>query len=240
VLRHEQASFDGGFLTVGTMADSTQASLNEGWTATEQAPHQYAVAALPDERTVIVLEYCRLGLRTYLSEVKGLKLNVPNDLFNGYRRTYVTEAGEVIADGTGEQVLELGSRWVNVEDRIGVVGIYGAEGFTFCQAGKRRAGYGESLYYDELCFPCRVGTHDVDGGTVVLDCGSAVLSGADREQTRELAEGGVARLECDGGLARAVEVAGADGEQYVLWADFGGDQPSASLRLGERVLARVG
>jgi len=67
-----------------------------------------------------------------------------------------------------------------------------------------------------------------------------VLSGADREETRELAEGGVARLECDQELERAVQVAGADAEQYVLSADFSEDQPSASLRVGERVLARLG
>jgi len=81
---------------------------------------------------------------------------------------------------------------------------------------------------------------DVNPGTVVLDCGSVVLSGADREETRELAEGGVARLECEHELARAVQVAGANGEQYALSADFSEDQPSASLRVGDTVLARLG
>ncbi len=153
VLRHEQATFEGGFLTVGTVADSGGAAMAEGWKGTERAEHHYAVAALPDERTMIVLEYCRLRLRIYLAEVKGLKLNVPNDLFNSFQRTYFTEQGETVADGRAEQTLNLRSRWVNVEDAIGAVGIYGAHSFSICQAGKRRAsGYADSLYYDELCF----------------------------------------------------------------------------------------
>jgi len=241
VLRHEQATFEGGFLTVGTVADSAGAAMAEGWKGTERAEHHYAVAALPDQRTQIVLEYCRLGLRIYLAEVKGLKLNVPNDLFSGYRRRYFGEHGEVVTNGAEDQVRDLESRWVNVEGVIGAVGIYGADSFAIRQAGKRQAsGYADSLYYDELCFPFESGVFDVNPGTVVLDCGSVVLSGADREETRELAEGGVARLECDRELERAVQVAGADAEQYVLSADFSDDQPSASLRVGEAVLARVG
>ena len=231
VLRHGQTLFEGGFLTGGTMADSAKATLPEGWTAGERAEHQYAVAALPDGRTMIVLEYCRLGVRSYLSEVKGLKLNVPNDLFNGYRRTYFTAAGKIVATGSAGGALDLASRWANVEDTVGVVGVYGAESLTLHQAGARRASsYGDSLYYDELCFPCRVGTLDVNAGAVVLDCGSIVLSGADRGETKRLAEEGVARLECDREPARAVRVHGADGEAYALAVNFG-DEMVVSVRL---------
>jgi len=232
VLRHEQAAFNGGFLTVGTMADSDNAHLPEGWDATDRVPHHYAVAALPDDRTLIVLEYCQITPRTYLSEIKGLKLNVPNDLFNGYRRSYMTEAGEMIADGTCRQVMDLGSRWVNVDGKIGAVGIYGADSFTLHQTGCRRASqYGDSLYYDELCFPCCVGTCVVDPGTVVLDCGSAILSGADQQETRDLAASGSTRLECDHELVRAVRVDSGDGECYVLAANFCADPLIAGVAL---------
>ena len=230
VLRHRQWSFAGGFLTTGAMADSARAVIPEGWVSPEKAVHQFAVAALPDERTMVVLEFCRLGIRTYLAEVKGLKLNVPNDLFNAHRRTYRFAGGERVLRGDGEGVVALDSAWVNVEDTLGVVGLYGGEGFSLFQAGRRRAsGYGESLYYDEVCSPCRVGTHDVPGGTVVLDCGSAVLSGASAAETESLARAGARSLACDSPLVRAVEVAGADGRRYVLAANFGETPATVTL-----------
>ncbi|MDH7569278.1 MAG: hypothetical protein QHJ73_06800, partial [Armatimonadota bacterium] len=157
VERHAQRSFPGGFLTTGTMVDSPRAVLPEGWVATEKARHHLAAAALPDDRTMLVLEYCQIEPRTYLAEVKGLKLNVPNDLFNGYLRTYRSAVGDLCIRGDApERVIDLG-RWVCVEDAVGVVGLYGADALSLYQAGHRRAsGYGESLYYDEVCFPCRV------------------------------------------------------------------------------------
>jgi len=234
VLRHDQAGFEGGFLTVGTIADSAGAALAEGWKGSERAEHQYAVAALPDQRTMVVLEYCRLGLRSYLAEVKGLKLNVPNDLFNGYQRRYYTEGGPVAADGAAGGALDLASDWVNVEDTIGAVGIYGADSFWLYQAGKRRAsGYADSLYYDELCFPLAGGVLDADPGTVVLDCGSLVLSGADRQETREAARDGAAALACDQEPARAVRVRGADGEHYLLVTNFGEEAAEVAVPLPE-------
>jgi hypothetical protein len=170
---------------------------------------------------MIVLEYCAVPIRSYLAEVKGLKLNVPNDLFNGHERVYFSAAGETTLAGDGAGVTELASDWVNVADTVGAVGIYGAEGFSIYQAGERRAsGFGDSLYYDELCFPCRVGTHTADPG-VALDCGSVVLSGADREETAALAMGNVSGLACAPESCRAVRVAGADGHDYALARNFG-------------------
>ena len=89
------------------------------------------------------------------------------------------------------------------------------------QAGKRRAsGYEESLYYDELCFPCRVAMWDAPPGAVVLDCGSVVLSGTDHRETGQVAQG-VECLAVDEPGLRAVVVPGADGKRYLLIANFG-------------------
>ena len=227
VLRHWQQAFEGGFVTVGAMADSTKATFAEGWTGSDPVPHHLAIAALPDGCTLIVLEYCRVSTRVYLNEVKGLKLNVPNDLFNGFERRYFSARGETVVDGRQRQTLALGARWVNVEDVIGVVGLYGSEGLTLYQAGHRRAsGYADSLYYDELCFPCHTGLWDEPPGAVLLDCGSVVLSQADRAQTQRTAR------ECDAvetrqEMVRAVRVAGADGKRYVFAANFG-DAPATA------------
>ena len=243
VLRHWQQGFEGGFVTVGTMADSTKAVFGEGWTGSDRIPHHLAVAALPDDRTMLVLEHCRASTRVYLNEVKGLKLNVPNDLFNGFRRRYFAETGEIVAEGREQRTLPLRSRWANVEGAIGVVGIYGAEELALFQAGQRRAaGYADSLYYDELCFTCRTGLWDESPGAVLLDCGSMVLSGASVDETRAAA-GQVEAIGTGQELVRAVRVQGADGKTYVLVANFGDEATAGpggeTVEAGQAVLAVV-
>ncbi len=221
VLSHLQSSFHGGFLTTGTMADSTKAYFAEGWIGREPVAHQLAVVALPDERTMVVLEHCRIRTRTYLREVKGLKLNIPNDLFNGFQRRYEGESGEFILDGRGDEQRTVGSRWLTVEGVLGVMGLYGAESVSLHQVGKRRAsGYSDSLYYDEICFPCRTGLWDAAPGSVLLDCGSVVLSGSEATETAQVAQG-VELLATDSDQVRAVMIPGADGKEYVLAVNFG-------------------
>lgn len=239
VLEHAQTLLPGGFLTTGVMADSGKACFAEGWTGSDPVRHAYAVAALPDDRTLLVMERCQVQHRTFLTAVKGLKLNVPNDLFNEGRRRYFAAAGETVVEGTAQGLTELVGRWVNVEDRLGVVGLYGADNWLLYQAGHRRAsGYDASLYYDELCCPGRVGLWSEDPGTVVLDCASAVLSGADRVETAALLASGCRVLATDG-TVRAVAVRGADGRGYVLAANLGPEATACALDLGPEPLTML-
>jgi len=55
--------------------------------------------ALPDDQGMVILQRARVFARTGLSEVKGLFLQIPNDLFNGNRRTYASEAGVFELEG---------------------------------------------------------------------------------------------------------------------------------------------
>lgn len=239
VLEHQQWSFPGGFLTTGTMADSTKAVLPEGWISPERAAHRYAVAALPDDRTLVVLEYCRVGIRAYLTEAKGLKLNIPNDLFNDFRRTYRTASSIVVTTGDAAGSRSLESSWANIDDALGVVGLYGADSLWLFQAGRRRAsGYGESLYYDEVCFPCRTGMWSVDHGSVILDCGSLVLSGVTAEETESAGQQAWVPA-CEDPLIRAVVVGGGDGHTYLLVVHFGDRETETAVELGERASAAV-
>jgi len=65
-----------------------------------------------------------------------------------------------------------------------LVGIYGADTFFIYRPGKRR-GFGESIYYDEICFPCKVDFWDVYGGEVILDTGCMIFSSVDNLWTKE-------------------------------------------------------
>ncbi len=238
VLCHEQTLFDGGFVTTGVMDDSAAAVLPEGWEAPEALKHRYAVAALPDERTMIVIEHCAAPFRCYLSEVKGLKLNVPNDIFNDMRRTYAHEGGTITVRGDHTaRTIPLDSRWISIADTIGAIAIYGSDEMTLYQAGARRASeYADSLYYDELCFPCVVpalGDADLPylefaPDEVILDCAGAVLSGASAAETAAVA-GKVEQIDAGSGALRAVMVPGADGAHYVLVANLGEETAAAVL-----------
>ena len=88
--------FDGGFATCGALIEGAEVELAEGWTGRDLAMHHIAFVALPDARTVVGLELVRLGkARALVRSVKGLHLNLPNDLYNGFTRTLATAAGPI-------------------------------------------------------------------------------------------------------------------------------------------------
>ena len=96
LLRQHITSFDGGFVTCGSVMEGVDLRIDEGAHCTDQAVTHIAFAALPDARTCLGLHYVvtaadRVGFTTM---VKSLHLNVPNDLFNGFERRIHT------ADGT--------------------------------------------------------------------------------------------------------------------------------------------
>lgn len=219
--------FDGGFLTYGAVTEGLDLAIDEGWRGEQPALHQVVFAALPDGHTVIGLEHCRtLGNRCYVVELKGLHLNVPNDLYNACRRELTTAQGNLVLESPPdrEEVLGLGSAWANVDGRVGAVGLYGAEKLAVHRTPWRRGGRYHSLHVEELCWPCAVtgGAHPVDPHTTLLDVGWAVLSSVTAEETGAFARSTAAF--CGDGEhpdVRWVRVAGRDGRAYAVVANVG-------------------
>jgi hypothetical protein len=111
LIGHHSATFDGGFITCGSLIEGAEVELAEGWTGRDLATHHIAFAALPDGRTVVGLELIRLGnARVLVRSVKGLHLNIPNDLYNGFTRTLTTAAGAVSLVGAGPCACPQGDR----------------------------------------------------------------------------------------------------------------------------------
>jgi len=217
--------FDGGFLTCGSIFEGVNVAMAEGWHGDVSARHQIAFAALPDSHTVIGLEHCRTANhRTYVAEVKGMHLNLPNDLYNHFRRRITTRRGELTIESPGpeDHIIHLGEPWANVEGRIGIVGLYGAREIAVHQTTTRRGGPYESLYVDEICWHCEVETAAVDPGKTVLDVGWAVLSGIDVERTQRFAQLALTAPTSGHPQVRGVRVKGFDGVQYVVLANFAG------------------
>ncbi|NLX59417.1 MAG: hypothetical protein GXY74_10065 [Phycisphaerae bacterium] len=234
LVRTMQRSFDGGFVTCGTTTDGADVVMMEGYRATDLVEHHIAFAALPDGHTALRIELARNGpQRTYLADVRGLKLNLQNDLMNGGRRRVHTARGSheltMTLDGA-ERTEALGSLWANIEDRIGVVAGYGSDGLAVYRPGRRTAGYTGSLYFDELCTVVRLGTFDVPAGAPLLDNGCAIIASVDAATTRSYADsGGLARAACDEADARALVAAGQDGGRYLLVANFAAHEAAVTV-----------
>lgn len=226
LVRHMQSDFDGGFVTCGTTTDGAQINLPEGYRATDLVQHHLAFAALPDGHSALRMELARNGpRRNYFRSVRGLKLNVANDLWNGFVRTCFAADGEhrleALLDGT-ERLEPLNSPWANVEDRIGVVCVYGGDGLSVYRPGRRTAGYADSLHYDEVCMAVRLEPFDAPPGATLLDNGVVIIASLDHEATGDYAasRGAALRAECDRDDARAMLVRGQDGQAYLLATDF--------------------
>lgn len=220
-------TFDGGFVTSGTINEGADAVFAEGWSGKDLAAHQIVFAALPDDRTVVGMELCRVGAkRCAVRSVLGLHLSLANDLYNGFRRTLQAASGRKVLRSPPREdaVVPLDSRWVSVDGKIGLIGLYGADMLTVRRSAERRrlgSGY-RSLYLEEIGWSCSVGPRWVEPGQVLLDAGWAVLSGAGTRQTRAVAEAATTgHVQLADPNLRGVSVPGADGRTYVVLVNFG-------------------
>jgi hypothetical protein len=226
LLGYTQHSFPGGFATCGVILEGVEISVDEGAHTSDQAIAQIAFAALPDDQTCVGFQRVtaaadRVG---YLWELKGLHFNLPNDLFNGFQRMLYTANGTLTlsAPAAQDEILELGSSWANIDDRLGVLLLSGAPQLLLSRSAARRGGKYRSLFVEELCSHAFSGQQRVAPGSVLLDIGFAVLAGASAAQTAARIGGA---LSFDLPDLRGIWVLGADGARYSVLANFG-DTPS--------------
>lgn len=88
--------------------------------------------------------------------------------------------------GSGEETVRTGSRWLNIDGRLGAIAAYGAEEMAICRPGRRQIGMSDSakttgmertLYADQLCGPCTTDMQSFAGGGVIADTGYVLQSG---------------------------------------------------------------
>ncbi len=216
-------SFDGGFVTSGTVIEGARLTVPEGWTGGDGARTMIAIAALPDEHTMIgIHRTVTADWWVGVGSVKGLHLNVPNDVYNADRRRYDHDGGTFERAPGGDESLPMG-RWVNVDDVLGVVGLWGSGGLSLDRSGERRGGPQQSLFVEEICFPAETGPRYAPPGSVLVEHAFAVLAGCDRAGTAAFAErndAGRQDSDLDDGLAGAT-VTALDGRRYRLVLNIG-------------------
>ncbi len=237
----QHAAFPGGFATCGRVTVSSHHFVSEGDLPRDVAEIDLACVALPDDRTLVVLQRARTTGRVWLREVKGLFLQVPNDLFNGMARTYRHAGGAMALPGCpGEaEVRPIPGNWLNVAGRLGVVRLYGPD-LCLSRPPDRQitiapsphqpyaALGGGTLYADEICGGCVVGAQAYDAQTALFDLGAVLLAGATAGETARFAQAhGSAVLATHSPDTRGVLVTGADERRYLILANFGDEEAVA-------------
>lgn len=219
LIRHHLQTFPGGFATSGAVSEGVNIHLAEGWSANDLATHHLAFVALPDDHTVVGLQFCRTrNLRTLVTSVKGLRLNVPNDLFNRFRRVTQTGGEErVVSRQAVTMVRQLRWRWACIEGKVGVVALYGADNISIDLSTAQRSGPVPSLKVDQYCVHHRTGPWFADPESVLLDCAWLVSASTDAAQTESLATANAsARVACDHPDARVLRIVDVNGRSHTI------------------------
>ncbi len=214
-------TFEGGFATCGRLAEGIDVPVAEGWKSTQLGTLQMAFVALPDGQTMVGLHHCRTGeTRAFPAVIKGMHMNLPNDLFNGYVRTLTTEENQLqlATETLKDEIVELNSNWVNIDHRLGVVGVYGSSQLCLDRSFKRRGGSYQSLHVDELCWHHRNHVQAVHPYTVILDIGFVIATNTNAQETGYLASKSTHKID---GELRVMRVMGRDNRMYVIAANFG-------------------
>ena len=236
LLDFEIRKFEGGFITWGRIMEGVDIEMAEAWTGTDSAVHHLVFAALPDGHTVVGLQYAQSApRRAYFKRIMGLHLNLPNDLFNGYRRILHTAGGELPVESPAprDEVLDLKSRWANIDGRLAVVGLYGADSLVLCRTAEPRGGVLKSLFVEELAWKYQGQVFAAEPESILLDAGWMVGASLDEKRTEQwAAENRAAEIKVGPRDLRAVRVSACDGREYMVAANFGFQKCELSLPEG--------
>ncbi len=227
------SSFEGGFVTCGAVREGVNVHIDEGACCTDQALTWIAFAALPDGMTCLCLQYVAAAddRLVYLAELKDMHLVVPNDIFNLSRRTLYWPAGQTVLTSPPEcdEVRAYNGSWLNIDNKLAVIALHGADRILVDRSAQRRAGRYQSLFTEEICLQVRRELAQCRPGEVLSDVGFAVLSGITADKTPGVRGGALSFSE---DALRGLWVDAADGSRYELIANFSAE-PRTLLFRGE-------
>ena len=207
---------DGGFVTWGSYIAHTEGMLAEQIKEEDTLRNQIACTALPDGVTMLTLQLCTAMKNCHVSRVIGLNLNIPNDIFNDFRRTYVHRENRI-----------------TVDNKLTVASIYGGE-LTVLRPPYRQIGLTKSewIYYDRgflhtdiIAMPAIERPSWFENKEIVYDIGAAVLCDGGFDGGRNMEKLEFAEYP----RVRAVRVEGADRKLYTFAANFGEEDAILTL-----------
>lgn len=227
---HREITFSGGFLAYGEADRLSQNFLAEQQKDEITAKQQIAFAALPDDATTVVLQYAYAPNRIYLKSLQGIHLNIPNDIYNNFQRDYHFAGGGFTAGKFNqEKIIKTDSRWLNIDQQLGVIAGYSGEKLHIYRPGKRQIGikkhtqkdnlyqpYTQNLSCDVIDTKIDLQPHWADKSSVLIDTAAILIAGICAEDTRKKAEEmDSLRIETSD-FVRWVCVKGQDGKLYAV------------------------
>jgi len=211
IKEHTGHLFPGGFITSGKFTYTTVGLLEENDNKNTNAINQIVVCALPDDRTVVTMQYCTALRRCWLVRVDPLYYHVPNDIFNDEKRIYTQKENSIAVDGILTAAAVYGgdirvhkrtARTIGLQDiSVPVADI--SECIVYRDRGMLRT---DLLLIGGTDTP---GWYDKD--SVLFDFG-AVFRTDDKTASAEA---------ITDGTVRAVQILGDDGKLYVVIMNFG-------------------
>lgn len=205
-------SFPGGFLTYGYYTTHTNHILQEQRREEDLSDCYIAYAALPDDATVLTIQFSRMLHPCHCLSVTPLHLMVPNDVFNDFNRKYVFSADQ---------------KQLTVDDHLTVQAITGGELFLR-QPPYRQIGLSPSvvtapflqrgmLHCDEITIAPQETPHFYQRNDIAFDFSAAVTVGSGA--THPVVTQAISVPEHP--EIRAAAVLGQDGNDYVLIFNVG-------------------
>jgi len=246
VLSHNETVFDGGFLVTGEVNRISDGFLAEGQRLEITAKQHIVFAVLPDDMTVVVMQYAVSPKRIYVRSLKGINLNIPNDVYNDFSRTYYYNNGNLKAEKFEgeEKLLNLNSRWINVDDQLGIIAGYPDEKLNLYRPGKRQITFvprqkadnmlirfSEHLSCDVICTKAELFPHWVDENVVILDTAAIVMAKSSKEDTQaksQIKHDGIQIINTE--MTRSVIARGNDGKDYIVISNPSSKKQTVSVQ----------
>jgi hypothetical protein len=231
---HQEKTFDGGFMTFGEGKHIGQRFIAENEKDRIVATQEAAVVALPDDSTMIVMQYARSAGKNYFKSLKGMFIEIPNDIFNQNNRKIFYEETEKVYSPMSDNnsLVGLGVNWLNIDECFGILASYGGSGLELFRHDKRQIGMSgkyignEMLYCEEICMASRIDPFWAETDEVIVDLGFIVKSGICAEATSRVSKKlHPVKLKTKGKakFLRSVYAPGANNKDYVIVANFGSE-----------------
>ncbi|NLD87959.1 MAG: hypothetical protein GX633_06845 [Clostridiales bacterium] len=208
VTEHHEEMLESGFVTTGKTRARTWEMLDESKNEEINIELSLLFASLPDGDTCVTLQFAKALRHCHLLKVHGLHLQIANDMFNGYTRSYVCDGKTATVDGV-----------------LSVTSIYGDE-LKIVKGDHRTIGLSNKYCYDrgmlkvdEICTTVYDGPKWFEKDECILDFGAAItVSGNPVSCSLISSEGN----------RRTVSVTGTDGVDYII--EFNMDTMEGSVK----------
>lgn len=179
--RHNDLLVENGFTTTGVIQDG---KLRDRFALKRFV----SFTGLPEHALAVIIQRCVAEEDVTITRDEGLQFYLPNDIFNANLREIFSENGALKLTGVGGEAQEIPieTRWINVDNKLGIGAVDNRLPFTVQDNPVRNAPW-KSLLYEVIDCPLRTEPRIAKRGDVVRD-DCFVLVAADAERTRTLAK----------------------------------------------------